>query len=290
MGCQWKEMGREIIKIEIVRNSLEESAKIANSNFDIDVLKILSDDDDNIFTQSTPAHIAILTIQIALVDLLTELGIVPDWYVGHSLGELMCAYCDGCLDREQVLAVGYWRSQLEQIVNLKPGKMAVVGLTWQECHEQCPSDVWPVCHNSEQMNTIGGEMHSTSLYTQQLKQRGVFVRDVDSCDMAYHSMLMMPTKDVGIVKLNNYIKNPRLRSKKWISSCAMSDNIVWENKSMNFASGEYFMYNILSPVLFYEALLNVPKDAIILEIGPHSLLQSIIKVRFLLKLKLNLVN
>ena len=278
MGSQWKEMGRDIINIDIVRRSFEKSAKLVQSHFLIDILKILLDDEDNLISQSTPAHLAILAIQIALVDLLTELKIFPDFYIGHSLGELMCAYADGCLDREQILAVAYWRSQLQDIVKLKPGKMAVVGLSWQECQIQCPPDVWPVCHNSFRMNTIAGELKATEQFTEQLLQQGVMVRDVDSCNMAYHSQLMMPAKKIGIIKLNKYIKQAKLRSKKWISSCAISDNIIWENKSLNFASAEYFMYNLLSPVLFYEAMINLPKDAIVVEVGPHSLLQSIIKV------------
>ncbi|KAK8766989.1 hypothetical protein V5799_006228 [Amblyomma americanum] len=36
---------------------------------------------------------------------------------------------------------------------------------------------------------------------------------------------------------------------------------------------EYHVNNLLSPVLFYEALLHVPKDAILVEIAPHCLLQ-----------------
>lgn len=37
------------------------------------------------------------------------------------------------------------------------------------------------------------------------------------------------------------------------------------------------MNNLVSPVLFYDALRHVPKNAIVVEIGPHPLLQAILK-------------
>jgi len=43
------------------------------------------------------------------------------------------------------------------------------------------------------------------------------------------------------------------------------------------SSAEYHVNNLLSPVLFAEALQKVPEDAVVIEIAPHCLLQAIIK-------------
>ena len=43
------------------------------------------------------------------------------------------------------------------------------------------------------------------------------------------------------------------------------------------AGAEYFVHNLMSMVRFHDALKRIPKDAIVIEIGPHFLLQSILK-------------
>ena len=48
-------------------------------------------------------------MQIGLVDLLYEFGLKPDGLVGHSVGELVCGYADGCLDIRQTILSSYFR-------------------------------------------------------------------------------------------------------------------------------------------------------------------------------------
>lgn len=43
------------------------------------------------------------------------------------------------------------------------------------------------------------------------------------------------------------------------------------------SSSEYHVNNLLSPVLFHEALQHVPENAIVIEIAPHCLLQAVLK-------------
>lgn len=67
-------------------------------------------------------------LQIALVDVLTTVGITPDGIIGHSVGELACAYADGTLTAEQTIIVAYWRGRSLLDLNLAPGAMAAVGM------------------------------------------------------------------------------------------------------------------------------------------------------------------
>ncbi|GBM24834.1 Fatty acid synthase [Araneus ventricosus] len=50
-----------------------------------------------------------------------------------------------------------------------------------------------------------------------------------------------------------------------------------DDPSAKLAGPSYFVKNFVSPVLFHEALLHVPKDAIVIEIAPHHLLQAVLK-------------
>ncbi len=61
------------------------------------------------------------------MDLLNAIGLKPDGVVGHSVGELGCAYADGCLTAEETVLAAYWRGRCVLDGNLPPGGMAAVG-------------------------------------------------------------------------------------------------------------------------------------------------------------------
>ncbi|KAH9365944.1 hypothetical protein HPB48_022217 [Haemaphysalis longicornis] len=66
-------------------------------------------------------------LAVALVDMLTAVGIKPDGFLGHSMGEIGCAYLDGALTAEQAVLCAYWRGRCTELGNMPKGAMAVVG-------------------------------------------------------------------------------------------------------------------------------------------------------------------
>lgn len=44
-----------------------------------------------------------------------------------------------------------------------------------------------------------------------------------------------------------------------------------------YASAKYYYNNFKNPVLFYDAIKSIPDNAIVIEISPHHLLQTVIK-------------
>jgi fatty acid synthase len=64
---------------------------------------------------------------MGLVDILKAVGIEPDGIVGHSLGELGCAYVDGCFTAEQMVLAAYYRGRVSLETDLIKGVMAAVG-------------------------------------------------------------------------------------------------------------------------------------------------------------------
>ena len=59
--------------------------------------------------------------------MLRTLGLEPDGIVGHSVGELGCAYADGSLTTKDTVLAAYWRGQCVAEANLPAGGMAAVG-------------------------------------------------------------------------------------------------------------------------------------------------------------------
>ena len=68
---------------------------------------------------------------------------------------------------------------------------------------------------------------------------------------------------------------PKARTERWISSAFPESE--WSTDTAKFSSAEYHVKNVVSPVLFHDALTHVPTNAVVIEIAPHGLLQSILK-------------
>lgn len=51
---------------------------------------------------------------------------------GHSLGEIGCAYADGCLTAEEAILMSYCRGYVSFITKFIKGKMAAVGLGYKK--------------------------------------------------------------------------------------------------------------------------------------------------------------
>jgi fatty acid synthase len=55
------------------------------------------------------------------------MGIKPDFIIGHSIGELACAYADETLTLEQTVLITYWRGKSLLMSSLPKGAMAAIG-------------------------------------------------------------------------------------------------------------------------------------------------------------------
>ncbi|CAL1290486.1 unnamed protein product [Larinioides sclopetarius] len=276
MGTQWPCMAKQLMNLEVFASSIRRSAEILKP-YGLDLIDLVTNEGTKEPSSKnvTATFVSIAAVQIALVDVLSAIGITPDGIVGHSMGELGCAYADGCLNAEQILLVSYWRGNALEQCDLEPGAMAAVGLTWSEAKKRCPKGVFPACHNAEDSVTISGPRDSVKAFVDSLKAEKVFAREVDSCGYAFHSQYILPAIHHFHAAVGKVIPNPKPRTSRWISSCFPEQE--WDEPSAKFAGDSYFVKNLLSPVLFHESLQLVPKDAIVIEIAPHHQLQAILK-------------
>uniref|UniRef100_A0A8C1G0U1 Fatty acid synthase n=1 Tax=Cyprinus carpio TaxID=7962 RepID=A0A8C1G0U1_CYPCA len=274
MGTQWAGMGRSLMQLPEFRESIQRS-DVALKDIGLCVSRLLMDADESTFEDTVHAFVGLAAIQVAQIDMLQKMGLQPDGIVGHSVGELACGYADGSLSHSEAILAAYWRGRCIKEANLPPGGMAAVGLTWEECKAQCPQGVVPACHNAEDTVTISGPQDSVSKFVAQLKESGVFAKEVRSAGVAFHSYYMASIAPALLSALQNVIKSPRLRSARWISTSIPQKD--WESPLALYSSAEYHVNNLVSPVLFQEGLNFVPDNAVVVEIAPHALLQAILK-------------
>ncbi|KAL3237297.1 hypothetical protein MRX96_022064 [Rhipicephalus microplus] len=212
-----------------------------------------------------PTLVSIVAIQVALVDMLHAVGLRPDGIVGHSTGEMACAYADGCLTAEQTVLCAYWR-----------GRCVQEGLSWEETTHLSSDDVYPACHNAEDSVTISGPAEAVAKVVAQLTSQNIFAREVDSLGVPFHCKHVHNVGPALRDALCKVIPEPKRRSKRWISSSVPES--LWCEPLGQYCSAEYQTNNFLSPVLFREALQHVPQDAIMVEVAPpHCLLQAILR-------------
>ena len=152
--------------------------------------------------------------------------------------------------------------------------MAAVGLTWEEAKKRCPKGVRPACHNAVNTVTISGDAGAVNNFVQELKKEEIFAKEVNTSGVAFHSKYMALVAPALKDSLVKFIV-PKKRSPRWISTSIPEDK--WDTELAKYSSADYHVNNLVSPVLFQEALAKVPDDAVVLEIAPHCLLQAILK-------------
>nr|CAD7402870.1 unnamed protein product [Timema cristinae] len=130
--------------------------------------------------------------QIALVDFLKAINIIPDGYIGHSVGELGCAYIDGCLTAEETILAAYYRGLASIETDLIPGYMAAIGLGYNDIKSMCPPEIDVACHNSLNSSTISGPENIVKQFVKELTQKNIFARAVNVANIAYHSRYIKP--------------------------------------------------------------------------------------------------
>lgn len=131
MGSQWASMAKDLMHLEAFRNSINRCADALRPE-GIDLIEILTKSEESTFDHILNSFVAIAAVQVGLTDVLTHLGITPNGIVGHSVGELGCAYADGCFTPEQTVLSAYWRGRSILETDLKKGMMAAIGLSWEE--------------------------------------------------------------------------------------------------------------------------------------------------------------
>ncbi|XP_076649208.1 fatty acid synthase-like [Halictus rubicundus] len=275
MGSQWAGMGKDLLCIEPFKRSLERCADALKPK-GVDLMNVILNSTSESFVENVVhCFISIAAIQVALVDLLTYLGIHPDGIVGHSVGELGCAYADGTFTPEQTVLAAYWRGRSTQESKLSPGAMAAVGLSWEEAKKRCPPDVYPACNNSEDSTTVSGAADAVKKFVEELKKEDIFARVVETSGVAYHSKYIAPVGQKMRSALEEIIPNPKPRTSRWISTSIPI--AAWNSPLAQLSSAAYHVNNLLSPVLFEQGLSYVPENAITIEIAPHCLMQAILR-------------
>jgi len=201
-GSQATGMGKELAFNHIVaRRTFEEADQALG--YDLSKLCFEGPDDRLRLTENTQP--AILTVSVAVARVLADIGIVPSFVAGHSLGEYSAHVVAGTLSfADAVRAVRLRGKYMQEAVPVGVGAMAaIINLGIEQIREACVEAVkgFPgqVCEpaniNSPGQVVISGSKAAVERANEICKQKGAKRAIILPVSAPFHSSLMQPAQD-----------------------------------------------------------------------------------------------
>ncbi|XP_047362716.1 fatty acid synthase-like [Vespa velutina] len=274
MGTQWSGMGQVLMRFPTFAKAIEKCDAVLKQ-CNLNIYKILTEKDNTMFDNILHSIVGTAAVQIGLVDLLTSVGVVPDYVIGYSVGELACAYADGCFTAEEMILAAYSRGMALIETEIPHGSMATVGLSYEDIKNCCPADIDIACHNGTESTTISGPTTSVKAFVKKLQKTEVIVEEMSCNNIPYHSRYIAAVGSKLCVHLKKVIPVAKPRSNKWLSTSVPRK--AWSTSAAKLSSAEYHTNNLLKPVLFEETLALIPDNVVTIEIGLENLLQETLR-------------
>ncbi|KAJ5788188.1 hypothetical protein N7457_003178 [Penicillium paradoxum] len=295
-GAQYQAMGRELMVYPVFKESVEEASEyIRRLGSPWSLLDELLTERKSPRVQFPEiAHPLCTVLQVALVDLLASWEIFPTHVIGHSSGEIAAAYCSGKLSREAAWRVAYYRGYVSSKQLSANGAMMAVGLDPSQLQpyldavrKESTGELIIACHNSPKNNTVSGDETMIDGLKNLLDDDCIFARKLEVKN-AYHSAHMHTIAQDYLLLMGALPQGKRLAAPHPVH---MFSTVTGKQVKDENLPAQYWVDNMVAPVLFTDGLVAMTSKPIsghgstdstdslrlLVEIGPHSTLQSAIK-------------
>lgn len=276
-GSQYVGMGRTLYdEYTIARLVFEE----ANDVLGFDLKKLCFEGSLEELCKTENVLPALLTASVAAFRVyMWEIGIVPQFSAGHSLGEYSALTCCGAMDFRDTLTVVRERSVLAQeVVDTGCGIMTVVNGVYKNIvDEECKkiaNESQPVsvsCYNSPGQVVISGHKDAVMKVEDKLMELGAQITPL-LMSAPFHCPLMQPAAD----KLQGELEKHSFNSFKWpvISNVTA---LPYENTDKIIKN---LTLQMTKPVQWQATMdyLQENKITIAIEIGPQAVLSNLVKM------------
>jgi acyl transferase domain-containing protein len=292
-GAQWPAMGKALIsEVPYARSIISElDASLQNlpteyrPSWSLMDQLILEGEDSNVHDAAYSQPLC-CAVQIMLTKLLEAAGVAFKVVVGHSSGEIACAFAAGFISASQAIRIAYLRGLTAKHAggpDGMEGAMMAAGTNFDDANDLCALEAFDgrmvvAASNGPDTVTLSGDKDAILEAHEILIDESRFAR-VLKVDKAYHSHHMRPCAEPYVAALKacgcdgDMFSSDTVPRSTWISS-------VFDGKVMRPGdlSAEYWKDNLLSPVLFSFAVelavvKNMPID-ICIEVGAHPALKN----------------
>ena len=195
-GSQYVNMAFDLYRNEkVFRKTLDECADLFVQEIGKDLRTILFPSPEKEekakakLNQTSITQPALFAVQYACAKLFQSWGILPDKFIGHSIGEYTAACLSGVFTLADAVKVVAARGRLMQ--SMEPGRMLSVSLTEQEVQEFLSADVSLATLNAPGMCVLSGPEPSLEAVKNVLDSREIPCRMLYTSH-AFHSAMMEP--------------------------------------------------------------------------------------------------
>lgn len=268
-GSQYLLMGKELMKrfpdfASTMNYCCDEISQYLNKDMR-DVLFNDNEDGQNILNDTYYTQPAIFIFEYSLARLLLSFGVRADYYVGHSIGELVAATINGVFKLEDALKVIAKRSNL--MAKLPEGGMLTINMKREEVEMILPENVQIAAVNGSLSTVVAGETKSLEKLAKALEKKNVVTKMLHTSH-AFHSEMMRPMVGEFITFLNEIKLN--------LPENRIFSTVTGRSESELFTSPEYWAQHVVNPVLFANTISPLlDEETIYLEIGPRETLKSL---------------
>ena len=225
-------------------------------------------DADAVLKDNAKTQLAIFCVGTSLGYWLLDLGLRPDGYVGHSLGEWMGATLASVLSEEDAVRAVHHRGRLMQ--STAPGAALIVRQAPDALLAQLPEGVTLACVNAPNLCLVSGRPEAIAKCAEQLAAARIVTRPAP-IHVAVHSPIM----DAVLEPFLHEILPLEFRAPKTPILSTVTGQWMPEEQVRD---PRYWAQQIRSQVRFDKAsatLLAEP-SAVVLEIGMGSALTSLL--------------
>lgn len=247
-GAQYSEMGKEFYEnFEISKNIFDKSNEVLG----FDLKNICFENPDNMLNLTKITQPAILTVSVAILEVLKQYNIKPDATAGLSLGEYSALVCSKSLDFETAVKLVHKRgTYMQEAVPVGVGSMAaIIGLNREGVIDLCNEVskfgiIEPANFNCPTQIVIGGESKAIDIACEKAIDFGAKRAVKLSVSAPFHTSMLKPAGDRLKEDLDNinfkeleipvianvtgeYINNPN--SVRKLLEMQVSNSVLWED-------------------------------------------------------------
>ncbi|MEK0771738.1 type I polyketide synthase, partial [Mycobacterium ulcerans] len=224
--------------------------------------QVMWGDDEGLLNSTEFAQPSLFAVEVALFALLRFWGVVPDYVIGHSVGELAAAQVAGVLSLQDAAKLVSARGRLMQALPAG-GAMVAVAASQHEVEPLLVEGVDIAALNAPGSVVISGDQAAVRLIANRLADRGYRAHEL-AVSHAFHSSLMEPMlEEFARLASEIVVEQPQI---------PLISNVTGQLANADYGSAGYWVDHIRRPVRFADSVasLEAMGASCFIEVGPAS--------------------
>ncbi|MDC8985196.1 type I polyketide synthase [Mycobacterium marinum] len=269
-GAQYLGMGRVLYeRFSAFSTAFDAVAAELDAHLRLPLRQVMWGTDEGLLESTEFAQPALFAVEVALAALLSQLGVVPDLVLGHSVGEISAAHVAGVLSLPDAARLVAARGRL--MAGLAAGgAMVAVAASEQEVTPLLGSGVAVAAVNGPDSVVISGPEGAVGEVVDRIAALGRRTHRL-AVSHAFHSELMDPMlPDFAEVLKGVSASQPRI---------SLVSNVTGQLAEAGYGSAAYWVEHVRKPVRFADsvALAESLGAAAFVEVGPSGGLTALVE-------------